>query len=67
MVFKKQVALATFCHRADRGGETKVRCIATGIHEAFYVATSGRPGPVVVDVPKDVQFAKSKYSKPKNT
>ncbi|MCK5425758.1 MAG: acetolactate synthase large subunit, partial [Emcibacter sp.] len=26
------------------------------IHEAFYVATSGRPGPVVVDVPKDVQI-----------
>jgi acetolactate synthase-1/2/3 large subunit len=28
------------------------------IHEAFYVARSGRPGPVVVDIPKDVQFAK---------
>ena len=27
------------------------------LHEAFYVATSGRPGPVVVDMPKDVQFA----------
>ena len=40
MVFNKQVALATFCHRADRGGETKVRCIATGIHEAFYVMTA---------------------------
>ncbi|WP_310619138.1 acetolactate synthase 3 large subunit [Flexibacterium corallicola] len=31
------------------------------LHEAFYVATSGRPGPVVVDVPKDVQFATGKY------
>ena len=28
------------------------------LHEAFYVAASGRPGPVVVDIPKDVQFAK---------
>src|ERR1700744_5928499 len=27
------------------------------LHEAFYVARSGRPGPVVVDIPKDVQFA----------
>ncbi len=31
------------------------------IHEAFYVATSGRPGPVVVDIPKDVQFALGDY------
>jgi acetolactate synthase I/II/III large subunit len=35
------------------------------IHEAFIVATTGRPGPVLVDIPKDVQFAKAKYSKPK--
>lgn len=31
------------------------------IHEAFHVATSGRPGPVLVDIPKDVQFASSQY------
>ncbi|VAV95828.1 Acetolactate synthase large subunit [hydrothermal vent metagenome] len=31
------------------------------IHEAFYVATSGRPGPVVIDIPKDVQFALGDY------
>ena len=31
------------------------------IHEAFYIASSGRPGPVVVDVPKDVQFAEYEY------
>jgi acetolactate synthase-1/2/3 large subunit len=36
------------------------------LHEAFYVAASGRPGPVVVDIPKDVQFAKGTYSGPKN-
>ncbi|MFY9239974.1 MAG: acetolactate synthase 3 large subunit [Roseovarius sp.] len=31
------------------------------IHEAFHVATSGRPGPVLVDIPKDVQFASGSY------
>ena len=35
------------------------------IHEAFRVATTGRPGPVLVDIPKDIQFAKISYSKPK--
>jgi acetolactate synthase I/II/III large subunit len=35
------------------------------LHEAFYVAASGRPGPVVVDIPKDIQFAKGIYAKPK--
>jgi acetolactate synthase-1/2/3 large subunit len=34
------------------------------LHEAFYVASSGRPGPVVVDIPKDIQFAKGQYFKP---
>ena len=33
--------------------------LARVIHEAFYVARSGRPGPVVIDLPKDVQQAKS--------
>ncbi|MGB7126860.1 MAG: acetolactate synthase 3 large subunit [Methylovirgula sp.] len=36
------------------------------LHEAFYVAQHGRPGPVVVDIPKDVQFARGTYSGPKN-
>ena len=35
------------------------------LHEAFRVATTGRPGPVLVDIPKDIQFAKISYSKPK--
>ena len=34
------------------------------IHEAFHIATSGRPGPVVVDIPKDVQVATARYAKP---
>ncbi|WP_182911816.1 acetolactate synthase 3 large subunit [Sphingomonas cavernae] len=34
------------------------------VHEAFHIATSGRPGPVVVDIPKDVQVATAKYKKP---
>jgi len=35
------------------------------LHKAFEVATSGRPGPVLVDIPKDIQFKKGKYYKPK--
>ena len=35
------------------------------MHEAFHIATSGRPGPVVIDIPKDVQFAKAAYHGPK--
>jgi acetolactate synthase-1/2/3 large subunit len=40
--------------------------LARVLHEAFYVAANGRPGPVVVDIPKDVQFAKGSYSGPRN-
>ena len=32
------------------------------LHEAFYVAQNGRPGPVLIDIPKDVQFAKGTYN-----
>ena len=36
------------------------------LHEAFYVAANGRPGPVVVDIPKDVQFAMGQYERPQS-
>jgi len=39
--------------------------LAGVLHEAFHVATSGRPGPVLVDIPKDVQFADGEYQAPK--
>jgi len=38
--------------------------LARTMHEAFHVARSGRPGPVVVDLPKDIQFAPGPYSGP---
>ena len=38
--------------------------LAETIHQAFHVATSGRPGPVLVDIPKDVQFATGTYTPP---
>ncbi len=41
-----------------------VRDLARMLHEAFYVARSGRPGPVVIDLPKDVLFALGPYTPP---
>jgi len=38
--------------------------MARTMHEAFHVATNGRPGPVVIDLPKDVQFATGPYIPP---
>lgn len=43
-----------------------VNKLSRTVHEAFYVATSGRPGPVVIDLPKDVQFATGTYEMPKS-
>src|SRR3954452_20305018 len=34
------------------------------LHEAFYVASNGRPGPVVIDLPKDIQFKTALYERP---
>jgi acetolactate synthase-1/2/3 large subunit len=39
--------------------------LARTVHEAFYVARSGRPGPVVIDLPKDVLMNKHDYEAPK--
>ena len=38
-----------------------VKDLSKIIHKAFEVATTGRPGPVLVDIPKDIQFQKTKY------
>ena len=40
-----------------------VKDLSKVLHEAFKVATTGRPGPVLVDIPKDIQFALANYSK----
>ena len=41
-----------------------VEKLAETLHEAFHVARSGRPGPVLVDLPKDIQFATGTYKTP---
>ena len=39
-----------------------VNSLSSAIHEAFAIAKNGRPGPVVIDIPKDIQFAKGSYT-----
>src|SRR5215831_10585736 len=41
----------------------EVNDLAAIVHEAFHLARSGRPGPVVIDIPKDVSAAQSHYSR----
>ena len=43
-----------------------VKDLSKIMHKAFEVATTGRPGPVLVDIPKDIQFNKTKYISYKN-
>ena len=40
---------------------TSVERLADTLREAFYIASSGRPGPVLIDIPKDVQIAETEY------
>jgi len=40
-----------------------IKKLSSVLHQAFRVATTGRPGPVLVDIPKDIQFQKGKYTK----
>jgi acetolactate synthase-1/2/3 large subunit len=42
-----------------------VRELAATIRKAFYIAASGRPGPVLVDIPKDVTIARAEYEYPR--
>jgi acetolactate synthase-1/2/3 large subunit len=42
-----------------------VRELATIIKKAFYIATTGRPGPVLVDIPKDITAERCEYTYPK--
>jgi acetolactate synthase-1/2/3 large subunit len=41
-----------------------IRDLPRILHEAFHIATTGRPGPVLIDIPKDVQFARGDYQGP---
>jgi len=57
------VGITRHCSKHNYLVKDPARLGAT-VHEAFYIATSGRPGPVVIDIPKDVQVATARYTKP---
>ena len=40
--------------------------LGAALHEAFHIATSGRPGPVLIDIPKDVQLGRATYAGPRD-
>ena len=40
-----------------------VNKLSSVFHETFTIAQNGRPGPILIDIPKDVQFAKGSYMK----
>lgn len=56
------VGLTRHCTKHNYLVKSPAKLAAT-VHEAFHIATSGRPGPVVVDIPKDVQVATAPYEK----
>ncbi len=41
-----------------------INSLSKVIHEAFYIATTGRPGPVLIDIPMDIQLDLCEYTKP---
>src|SRR6202012_3854339 len=57
------VGITRSCTKHHHLGK-RVEDLAKVMHEAFHIATSGRPGPVVIDIPKDVQFLPGPYVGP---
>jgi acetolactate synthase-1/2/3 large subunit len=57
------VGITSHCTKHNYLVKTPER-LGSVVHEAFHIATSGRPGPVVIDIPKDVQVATARYESP---